>query len=285
MLSAQPLVQRRDPGNTGTAEATSTKGKVLVKVLWVFAHPDSRSLSGSLFADGLRTLDSLGHSYQVSDLYAMKWKAVVDGDDYEPDSDARLIVSKSSEYAYRSGSLSPDVRAEQSKIMWADTIIFQFPLWWYSVPAILKGWFDRVFVKGFAYGVRDPEHPERTLRYGDGKLAGKRALTIVTSGSPKPALGPRGINGQLDEVLFPLLHGTFWYTGLAPLPPLGIYGADRVSDEQYLHDLRRLHRRLEELESTEPLAYRYQNRGDYDDDLVLRSEYAPGRSGLSVHYR
>lgn len=256
-----------------------------MKVLWVLAHPDSRSLTGSLFAEGLRTLDDLGHTSQVSDLYAMKWKAVVDGDDYEHDTGSRLIVSKSSERAYRDGSLSPDVRAEQDKLMWADAIVFQFPLWWYGVPAILKGWFDRVFVKGFAYGVRDPDHPGRTLRYGEGKLSGKRALTIVTIGSPEPALGPRGINGQLDEVLFPLLHGTLWYTGLNPLPPLGIYGADRVSAEQYRDGLARLRRRLEELKTTEPLAYRFQNHGDYDDDLVLRPELAPGQSGLSVHYR
>lgn len=256
-----------------------------MKVLWVFAHPDSRSLNGSLFAEGLRTLDDLGHSCEVSDLYAMKWKAVVDADDYEHDPDARLIVSTSSERAYREGNLSPDVRAEQDKLMWADMIVLQFPLWWYGVPAILKGWFDRVFVKGFAYGLRDRAHPGRTLRYGEGSLAGKRALTIVTSGSPEPALGPRGINGQLDEVLFPLLHGTFWYTGLNPLPPLAVYGADRVSEAQYNGEASRLRHTLQNLETIEPLAYRFQNRGDYDDDLVLRSELAPGQSGLSVHHR
>jgi NAD(P)H dehydrogenase (quinone) len=116
------------------------------------------------------------------------------------------------------------------------------------------------------------------------KLAGKRALVLVSSGSPEPALGPRGINGQLDQVLFPLLHGTLWYVGMSVLPPALITGADRVSDEQYATAATLVRDRVGAIADTEPLAYRLQNGGDYDDDLVLRPHLAPGRSGLSVHY-
>ena len=256
-----------------------------MNVLWLYAHPDPRSLNGSLRDEGLRKLTELGHDYRISDLYAMGWKAAVDHADFADLTPGdRLAVASASQAAYRSGRLSPDVAAEQEKLRWADTLVVQFPLWWYGMPAILKGWFDRVFVKGFAYGITDPVHPGRTLRYGQGLLAGKRVLTVLTTGSPEAPLGPRGVNGQLDHLLFPLLHGTFWYTGMSVLPPLAVYGADRLGEQEYEHYAALLGQRLESIEDTEPLPYRQQNGGDYDADLVLRPHLAPGRSGLGVHY-
>lgn len=255
-----------------------------MNVLWVSAHPEPRSLGGALRDEGVRAATGAGHDVQVSDLYAMGWKATVDADDFDcGDPGERLRVAEQSQRALRAGTLRGDIRAEHDKLDWADAVVVQFPLWWYGMPAILKGWFDRVFVKGFAYGVTDPEHPGRTLRYGQGNLAGKRALTVVTSGSPAPALGPRGINGQLDQVLFPLLHGTLWYTGMTVLPPVAIYGADRVDDEQYARAAATLVQRVTAIGDTEPIAFRQQNGGDYDSDLVLRPEHAPDSSGLAVH--
>lgn len=261
-----------------------------MKVLWVFAHPEPRSLSGSLREEGLRALRDAGHDYQVSDLYAMTWKAVVDRDDFADDPpgeclpDERLIVPAASKRAHDAGTLSADIRAEQAKLDWADTVIVQFPLWWYGMPAILKGWFDRVFVKGYAYGVTDPHRPGRTLRYGEGKLAGKRALVVVTTGSPGPALGPRGINGQLDQVLFPLLHGTLWYVGMSVMSPVAVYGADRISPTQHEAAAALIRDRVTSIWDTDPLPYRGQNGGDYDDDLVLRGEHNPETTGLAAHY-
>jgi len=255
-----------------------------MRVLWIFAHPEARSLSGALRDEGLRVLDELGHEHRSSDLYAMKWKATVDTDDYtahEPD--RPLVVTRASQHAHRTGTLSPDIRAEQAKLEWSDTVVLQFPLWWAGMPAILKGWFDRVFVKGFAYGVTDPRHPGRTLRYGEGRLAGKRALTVVTAGSPEAPLGPRGINGQLDQLLFPLLHGTLWYAGMSVLAPLVVHRADRFDRADYAAAAARLRSRLASLEHEPRLPYRRQNGGDYDADLVLRPEVAPGASGLAAH--
>ncbi|MDQ4086306.1 MAG: NAD(P)H-dependent oxidoreductase [Actinomycetota bacterium] len=255
-----------------------------MRVLWIFAHPESRSLSGALRDDALRALDGLGHEHRSSDLYAMKWKPTVDADDfthYQPD--APLVVTAASRHAHRTGTLSPDIRTEQEKLDWADTVVLQFPLWWGGMPAILKGWFDRVFVKGFAYGVTDP-YDGRTLRYGEGRLAGKRALVVVTAGSGPAALGPRGINGRLDQLLFPLLHGTLWYAGMSVLSPFAVHGADRVGGQEYDEAVARLRELLARLEAEEPIRYRYQNGGDYDDDLVLRADVAPGVTGLAAHY-
>lgn len=265
-----------------------------MNVLWVFAHPEPSSFGGALRDAGVRAVVEHGDECRESDLYAMKWKAALDRDDFADDDSARydclrpdeqVIITAESRRAFAEGTLGPDILCEQEKIDWADAIVLQFPLWWYGMPAILKGWFDRVFVKGYAYGVVDPDHPRRTLRYGEGNLAGKRALVIVSSGSPEAPLGARGINGQLDQILFPLLHGTLWYTGMTVLPPVAVYGADRVSPLRFEAAAALVRERVRSIADAEPIPYRHQNGGDYDDDLVLRPEHAPGASGLGVHQR
>ncbi|WET80497.1 NAD(P)H-dependent oxidoreductase [Amycolatopsis sp. QT-25] len=255
-----------------------------MNVLWIFAHPEPRSLGGSLRDEGVRALRAQGADVRESDLYAMKWKAVVDADDFgRAASTDRLVVGSTSKHAFETGELGEDIRAEHGKLAWADAVIIQFPLWWYGMPAILKGWFDRVFVKGFAYGVRRPDG--RTARYGEGVLAGKRALVVLTAGAPEATIGPRGVNGELGELLFPVQHGTLWYAGMSVLPPLTICGADRVSPEQYEAAAEVLRERLRTLSTRDPIPFRHQNGGDYDDELVLGDDLAPGRNGLDVHVK
>lgn len=256
-----------------------------MKVFWVFAHPDQHSLNASLRDEGIEALRDDGHQVELSDLYAMGWKAHLDRADLGDLHDAPAEISRASRHAFTAGTLTEDIRAEQDKLRWADTIVLQFPLWWYSTPAILKGWIDRVFVKGFAYGIADPDHPGRTFRYGSGPLSGRRAQVIVTTGSPEPAMGPRGVNGQLDQVLFPLLHGTLWYVGLDVLPPMAVFGADRLPSDGYAQMAKELRTHLQGLEDVAPLPYRTQNGGDYDDDLILRAGIGPARGGLDVHLR
>lgn len=252
-------------------------------MLWVYAHPDARSLNASLRDAGVARLRADGHHVDVSDLYAMGWKATLDRDDLGTHRDSTPELSRASKQAFEAGSLAADIRDEQRKLLAAEVVVLQFPLWWYSVPAILKGWIDRVFVKGFAYGIADPSHPGRTFRYGDGPLSGRRAQVVTTIGSPAPAMGPRGINGQLDQVLFPLLHGTLFYVGMEVLPPLAIHGADRVDEGRHARAVGAVEQRMRDLWAVEPIAYRHQNQGDYDDDLVLDPRHRPGEGGLHVH--
>jgi NAD(P)H dehydrogenase (quinone) len=195
----------------------------------VYAHPDERSLNAAPRDAGVRYLYDAGHDVIVSDLFAMAWKATLHNDDLGDLPEAPPTLSRATKRAYERGTLRADIRTEQAKLLAADAVVLQFPLWWYSTPAILKGWIDRVFAKGFAYGITDPDQPGRMYRYGDGPLSGRRAQVITTVGSPAPAMGPRGINGQLDQVLFPLLHGTLFYVGMEVLPPLAVHGADRVT--------------------------------------------------------
>ncbi|HEY4456362.1 MAG TPA: NAD(P)H-dependent oxidoreductase [Pseudonocardiaceae bacterium] len=253
-----------------------------MNVLWVLAHPEERSLNAALHRNGLAALTEAGHRVEVSDLYAMKWNPVVDRDDY-CSGDERLHVDKASQRAFQAGTLNQDVQAEQAKLDRADLLVLQFPLWWFGVPAILKGWIDRVFVRGYAYGIPDPARPGRNRRYGTGGLAGKRALAVVTVGGAADGYGPRGLDGDLTQVLFPLLHGTFFYTGMSPLPPFAVHSANHLSTVGYNAASARLRARLVTATTDPPIPYRTQNGGDYDERMILRPAIATDRTGLDVH--
>jgi len=255
-----------------------------MRVLWVLAHPEPRSLTARLRDEGVRALRGAGHEVVESDLYAMGWNPVVTAADFGGavgDGD-RLDVAGASERALRGGTLAPDIRAEHDKLARADTVVVQFPLWWHGTPAILKGWLDRVLVQGYAYNVRDDAG--RTRRYGDGGLAGRRALAVVTVGAGT-GLGPRGLHGDLSEVLFPLLHGTFWYAGMRVAEPVLVPGANRLDDAGFTAAAEGLRRRLLALPDGPFVPYRHQDGGDYDARGELCDAVAPGRRGLGVHLR
>ncbi|WP_338702593.1 NAD(P)H-dependent oxidoreductase [Streptomyces sp. Q6] len=258
-----------------------------MKTFIVHAHPEPESLNGSLTDLAVSTLEKAGHEVQVSDLYAMNWKAAVDAEDYGPHASNPLKVPLDSGRAFLAGELTPDVRAEQEKLLWADTVIFQFPLWWYSMPAILKGWVDRVFTYRFAYGVGEHSATRYGERFGEGTLAGRKALLSVTVGGPESHYGPRGINGPIDDVLFPIQHGILYYPGIEVLPPFVRYGTDRLGEGAYADVAKAWEERLLTLESTPPIAFRRQNFGDYEiPSLHLKEGLEPaGRTGFGLHVR
>ncbi|MFC9062596.1 NAD(P)H-dependent oxidoreductase [Streptomyces sp. NPDC057074] len=258
-----------------------------MKTLIVHAHPEPKSLNGSLKDLAVSTLEAAGHEVRVSDLYAMGWKAVVDAADYGPEASSPLQVARDSGRAFEGGTLTPDVRAEQEKLLWADTVVFQFPLWWYSMPAILKGWVDRVFTFRFAYGVGEHSDTKYGERYGEGTLAGRKALLSVTIGGQESHYGARGINGPIEDLLFPIHHGILYYPGIEAVPSFVVYGADRMTVEDYPDVAKAWERRLLTLESTEPIAFRRQNFGDYEmPSLRLKEGLEPaGRTGFGLHVR
>ncbi|MGW0854386.1 NAD(P)H-dependent oxidoreductase [Streptomyces sp. NPDC002690] len=258
-----------------------------MNTLIVYAHPEPKSLNSSLKDLAVSTLEGAGHEVRVSDLYAMNWKAVVDAADYGPHASTPLKVAADSGRAFEAGSLTPDVLAEQEKLLWADTIIFQFPLWWYTMPAILKGWVDRVFTYRFAYGVGAHNETQYGERFGEGTLAGKRALLSVTAGGSESHYSARGINGPIDDLLFPIQHGILYHPGVDVLPPFVLYGIDRMTAEEYEDIAKGWEQRLLTLESTEPIAFRRQNFGDYEiPSLQLKEGLEPaGRTGFGLHVR
>jgi len=257
-----------------------------MKVFIVFAHPEPQSLNGALLRTTVEELESQGHEVQVSDLYAMKWKSQVDREDFPHLApDKRFRVEYASAEATAADTLTDDVKREQEKLLWADVVIFQFPLWWLGMPAILKGWFDRVYSYGFAYGLGEYNDKRWGDRYGEGKMLGKRAFLVVTAGGRKEHLSARGIAGPIDDILFPINHGMLYYSGFAVLPPFVVYLANRSDDEKFRSTAIELRQKLKSLSDERPIAYRRQNGGDYEiPTLVLKAGLGnSSASGFSLH--
>lgn len=257
-----------------------------MNILLVYAHPEPRSLNGALRDRIVATLTAAGHEVLVSDLYARGWKAALDGADFpaEP-AGAPLRVVESSHRAFAGGTQTPDVAEEQRRLLWADAVLLQFPLWWFSMPAILKGWVERVFAHGFAYGVG--EHSDRRWgdRYGEGVFVGKRAMLVTTAGGWAEHYAERGINGPIDDLLFPIQHGVLFYPGFSVLNPFVVYRADRMNAERFQAVATDLDRRLAGLFDEAPIAYRVQNHGDYEIPSMTLKEglEQPGQQGLRLH--
>lgn len=250
-------------------------------VLIVYAHPEPTSLTRQLVEVSVDTLQEQGHRVVLSDLCGMRWKAVFDEQDFpsraNPD---RLSFVKESGHAYSTGKQTPDVEAEQQKLLNADAVIFQFPLWWFSMPAILKGWVERVFAYGLAYGYKGEGN---RYRYGDGGLKGRRALLSVTLGGPAADYSPRGINGPLDQLLFPITHGTLFFAGMDVLPTYAVYGTGSITPAGVDAAKQAWRDRVENLFQDTPIPFRRQNGGDYPDSHVLAEGVAGGQTGLTAH--
>jgi len=256
-----------------------------MNVLLVYAHPEPQSLNGALKDFSVKRLEAAGHIVRVSDLYAMKWKPTIDADDSVDHIPGTVFnPAVESKHAFQNGTQSDDIAAEQEKLKWADALIFQFPLWWFSMPAIMKGWVERVYAYGFAYGVGEHSDHRWGDRYGEGSLAGKRAMLVVTAGGWEPHYSPRGINGPIDDVLFPINHGVLFYPGFDVLPPFVVYRTSRMDEARFAQTCDALGRRLDELWSTRPISYRRQNAGEYDiPECVLKNGVAPGQVGFAAH--
>ena len=251
------------------------------KVLIVHAHPEPASLTRQLVDVSLQALRQQGHEVLQSDLYGMGWKAVFDEHDFPSRADPdRLSFIAESGHAYFSGQQVVDIAAEQQKLLAADAVVFQFPLWWFGMPAIMKGWVDRVFAYGLAYGWRNAGNK---YRYGDGAFKGKRAMLAVAVGGPARDYSPRGINGPLEQLLFPMTHGSLFFAGFDVLPTFAVYGTGRMAADEVAAAKQAWLSRIERLFDEAPIPFRPQNGGDYPDGHVLAAHVAPGQSGLVAH--
>ncbi|VTQ13779.1 NAD(P)H quinone oxidoreductase [Pseudomonas aeruginosa] len=122
-----------------------------MNVLIVHAHNEPQSFTHALCDQACETLAGQGHAVQVSDLYAMNWNPVASAADFAERADPDyLVYALEQRESVKRQSLAADIQAELDKLLWADLLILNFPIYWFSVPAILKGWFDRVLVSGSA---------------------------------------------------------------------------------------------------------------------------------------
>uniref|UniRef100_A0A8B9I1P2 NAD(P)H dehydrogenase [quinone] 1 n=1 Tax=Anser brachyrhynchus TaxID=132585 RepID=A0A8B9I1P2_9AVES len=125
------------------------------RALIVLAHLEKTSFNHAMAEAAASTLRDKGWDVTISDLYAMGFNPVLSRHDITgpPKDPEHFVYETEMGLAWKEGRLSSDIVAEQKKIEAADLIIFQFPLQWLGMPAILKGWFDRVIIQGFAYSM------------------------------------------------------------------------------------------------------------------------------------
>ncbi|NWI85573.1 NQO2 dehydrogenase, partial [Pitta sordida] len=117
-----------------------------------------------------------------------------------------------------------------------------FPLFWFSMPAILKGWMDRVLVQGFAYDL--------SKSYDGGLLQDKLSLFSITTGGTKEKYA---IRGDIRYLLWPMQHGIMHFCGVKVLEPHICYAPQHVSEEKRKEMLSAWTQRLKTLWKEEPI--------------------------------
>jgi len=220
------------------------------------AHPDPKSFNGALSRCAICALEDAGHTVSFQDLVASGFDPVEKADHYRERADANQFAPLGEQrHAWQTGMLPGDVMEEIDALERADLLILQFPLWWHGPPAVLKGWFDRVFVSGGLYTGR--------MRYDTGYFRGKRALVSITTGAPEAAFGRGARGGDFETMLWPV-HYSLHYLGfdvLAPFLSFGVQGHG-YSYESKASLRQRLERQLDawadhlaSLETAPPLSF------------------------------
>lgn len=218
-----------------------------MKVLIVFAHPEPASFGRAMLDRSVQTLCSSGHEVVVSDLYAMNFNPVATGQDFtERRFPQALQYDREQKLSSQRHTFTADIQAEIDKVLACDLLILQFPLWWFSVPAIMKGWIDRVFANGTVYG-------SGGMRFDNGGLKGRRAMLAFTTGCFPEMMAPDGLLGQRDVILWHLQHGTFGYSGLQVLEPFVGWAIQYTDEAKRRAYLDQYEARLRSIEQDEPM--------------------------------
>lgn len=232
-----------------------------MKVLIVCAHFDANSFNASLLEAAIETLTSQGHEVRISDLYAMDFDPVTRPTDFSaPEKPEHIRYDTEQRHAVRGGTLPDDVKTEIDKLLWCDALILQFPWYWFGLPAIMKGWVDKVFAMGAIYG--DGQW------YNSGVMKGRRAMLAFSTGCFPTMCGPDGINGDMDVILWPIQNGILRFTGFDVLQPHVSYSVNyktREQREQMIHDYAA---RLRGLFDDTPMAFN--ERADFTKDWRLK---------------
>lgn len=179
--------------------------------LILFAHPKIESFNHAILQTLTSTLEERGDSVIVRDLYALDFAPVLTQKDME---------------ALRKGQTPEDIAQEQRYITQADTLIFVYPLWWTGLPAILKGYVDRVFSYGFAYRYNQAGEIE-------GLLKGKKGFLVTTHGTPNAHYDSTGMTQALKETTD---SGIFNFCGITEVNHL-FFGAVPSVDDKARHEM------------------------------------------------
>jgi NAD(P)H dehydrogenase (quinone) len=255
-----PRLAKTRPCHRVAAEAI---GGSTMRVFIVHAHPEPKSFNGALTRAAQEAITAAGHEVVLSDLYAMGFNPVSDRRNFTTLDDRGYYRQQAEEaHAAAHDGFAPDLQAEMDKLCWCDALILQFPLWWFGLPAILKGRVDRVFVSGGCiYG--------SGKWYDRGVFAGKRAMCSITIGGPPSIYSERGLNGPIAAIPFPINHGMFYFTGFTVVEPFLVHAPVRIGDAGRGTHLARYRERVLGLAAAPTIGYPI--LADYDESTVLKS--------------
>lgn len=196
-----------------------------MNIFIVYCHPEPKSLNGALKDLAITTLKENGHQIKISDLYDMKFKAGLDRDDFlQMQNPERLMPVIEQFNASKNNSFASDIKEEQKKIEWADLIIFQFPIWYETMPALLKAWFERILAHGFAHNMLEGKIIQQ------GFLKGKKAMLSFTAGSDKESFY-NDIEGEDKSNLLPPIAKALRFSGLEMVDAFAVFNAVPLSEE------------------------------------------------------
>lgn len=185
-----------------------------MKHLIVYAHPHPESLNHSILETTVNALKKHGHEVVVRDLYALDFQPVL-----KPEDTAAMKV----------GETPDDIKTEQDHIAEADAITFIYPIWWTGLPAILKGYVDRVFSYGFAYAAGE----EGIIKL----LKEKKGMIINTHGTPSEIYDQIGMTAGL-KVTSDI--GIFDFTGIETVEHLLFGSIGYLKEEEYKNMLKKV---------------------------------------------
>jgi NAD(P)H dehydrogenase (quinone) len=211
-----------------------------MKAFVVYAHPEPTSFNGALRDTAVRWLTNAGHEVKVSDLYAEDFDPRAGRHDFTGTADAnRFDYQAEQVHATETDGFAPTLAREQERLLWCDLLILQYPLWWGGLPAILKGWFDRVLAYKKFYDLAN--------RYDNGVLKGRKVVMSITTGGTPERFSEGGMFGEIGPILHPVDHCILRYVGLEILDPFIAYAAGRVTPEDRAAVLRAWEARLGEI--------------------------------------
>lgn len=203
-------------------------------MLIVYAHHEPSSFTSAMKNLAIEVLGRQGHNVTVSDLYGQGFNPAAQKWDFVTTSGEHFNYMLEQRHAARLDmAFSPDIVGEIQKIQTAELLLFVTPIWWFSVPAIMKGWFDRVLAMGVAW--------DGGKIYENGLLRGKQAMVIASAGDPADYYKIDGRNhGTPIQILHPINHGTLAFCGFnvhEPYVALNVLGLDSAGREKALKDL------------------------------------------------
>ena len=203
-----------------------------MNVLAVFCHPKHDSFSGAVLDQFVAGAESVGHTVEVADLYREGFNPVMSQRDLEQ---------------FDGVPMPADVLAEQARVENADALCLIYPTWWYGMPAMMKGWLDRVWSAGWAYEWKhDPE----------GSLLEPRPLTLLLpTGASRKLIEKHDVEQRLDHIL---RIGVFGYCGVDPIRIHLLLDCIKQPGPQQVH-LKTAFQAGEQILETE--SYRVENRG------------------------